>query len=349
MRAPPRYRLVGQKPGESDDNDDPRRRRRGVFATPCCFFFLFGILLAITAVVITLVIVLTPAASAIVVITTTTTTVTTTTTSTSTTTGTTTTTMAPTTPPFQCNNSNATYNYLMDAPPLAPQGAQVMYYNNSVYYASGNRGVILSGQYLWPINEDTLVLGDNLYPMDYPWEDQIIGMGYWANGNRFIFSERQYRNLWSTNVSGGDVQLLMQLDRERRGLAIVGDLAYLPSSSTSVQPFLRTIQEIALNNNTVLRNISGSDVDGLIEVAYGTATHPITGEIWIVWSPVGYTNVWVGTFNTETGYCTRICAGPLISGVSGISFDSYGRLWFVTGGAPPGAIYRFDGGTPCLC
>jgi hypothetical protein len=243
---------------------------------------------------------------------------------------------------------NATYSFLMNAPPLSPQGAQVMYYNNSVYYASGNRGVILTGQYLWPINEDSLVLGDNLYPMDYPWEDQITGMGYWANGNRFIFAERQYAHLWSTNVTGGDVQLLMKLDRERRGLAIVGDLAYLPSASSSGQPFRRTVQEIALNNNTVLRNISASDAQGLIEVAYGTATHPLTGDIWIVWSS-STLQVWIGTFNPQTGYCRRICGGPVFFGISGISFDSKGRLWFVTGGGPPGPIYRFERGTPCIC
>lgn len=255
---------------------------------------------------------------------------------------------------FQCDSvGGSAPTFLMNAPPLAPMGAQVMYYNNAIYYASGNRGIILSGQYLWPINENTLALGDNLYPMDYPWEDQIIGMGYWQNGNRFIFSERNYQNLWSTNVTGGDVQLLMVLDRERRGIAIKGDLAYLSSAASSGSPFVYSVQEIALNNNTVLRNVSAYDTAGFIRVAFGMATHPITGQIWMVWAsrdlPFSGSLRWIGIYDPQTGFCTRVCKGPVLTDVSGIAFDSHGRLWLVQGGDPPGGIYMFERGTPCLC
>lgn len=261
-----------------------------------------------------------------------------------------------TTPPFQCNDTMAALpQFLMDAPPGAPSGATVMFCqaNNSIYYASGNRGVILSGQYLWPINPDTLAIGANLYPSDYPWEDQITGMGYWANGNRFIFAERNYANLWSTNLLGGDVQHLLALDRERRGIAIRGDLAYLCNSGVSPPPYSYSIAEINLNTNTTVRYFNASDEAGFIQGAGGMTTHPITGDVWISWVPEGvpFGNAprWIGTINLETGVCTRMCNGPFLSDISGIAFDNQGRLWITLGGQPPGAIYRYNGGTPCLC
>jgi hypothetical protein len=145
----------------------------------------------------------------------------------------------------------------------------------------------------------------------------------------------------------------MVLDRERRGIAIKGDLAYLSSAASSGSPFVYSVQEIALNNNTVLRNVSAYDTAGFIRVAFGMATHPITGQIWIVWAsrdlPFSGSMRWIGTYDPQTGFCTRVCKGPVLTDVSGIAFDSHGRLWLVQGGDPPGGIYMFERGTPCLC
>jgi hypothetical protein len=218
--------------------------------------------------------------------------------------------------------------------------------NNSMFYASGNRGVILTGQYLWPIDPDTLVFGTNVYPSDYPWEDQITGMGYWAgNGSRFIFAERQYANLWSTDLQGGDVQHILTMDRERRGIAIVGDLAYLPNTINN------GVQVISLSTNAVvIPDIGATDIAGPVVRTYGMTTHPITGEIWGAWDAAGAPfAIYFGVFNATSGFYTRACDGPFMASVSSIAFDSTGRLWISIGGAPPGDIYRYNGGTPCLC
>lgn len=297
-----------------------------MFGWWCCCGIGFVVLLGLSAVVITVPLVTRPPARVV-------------------TTTSTTTTAAPTAPPFQCNDTMPSLPQILMSPPIeAPSGAALMWspVNASMFYASGNRGVIISGQYLWPINPDTLVVGPNVYPADYPWEDQITGMGYWEN--RFIFAERQYANLWSTDLMGGDVQLILTMDAERRGIAIVGDLAYLPSTVNN------GVQVISLSTNAVVGNIGATDIAGPVTRTYGMTTHPITGDIWGAWDAAGAPfAIYFGVFNATSGFYTRACNGPFVASVSSIAFDGDGRMWMSIGGQPPGDIYRYNGGTPCLC
>jgi len=237
--------------------------------------------------------------------------------------------------------------FLMNPPPLAPAGAALMWspVNNSMFYASGNRGVILPGQYLWPIDPNTLAIGPNVYPLDYPWEDQITGMGYWAgNGSRFIFAERNYANLWSTDLMGGDVHLVLNMITEHRGIAIVGDFAYLPGVADN------SVLQVSLSTNSIVQTIAATDISGPVSRTYGMTTHPITGEIWGAWDAVGAPfEIYFGVLNVTSGFYTRSCNGPFAASVSSIAFDGEGRLWMSIGGEPPGDLYRYDGGTPCLC
>ena len=83
-------------------------------------------------------------------------------------------------------------------------------------------------------------------------------------------------------------------------------------------------------------SLGGSDVGG----CNGLATHPNTGDVWIIVKQSG--NRILGTINTGNGVVTSV--GVLSDNFAGIAFDPAGTLYGVTGdgAAVPETLYTLD-------
>ena len=193
-----------------------------------------------------------------------------------------------------------------------------------LYHTSG----ISDGQeFLETINPTTLAIGANLVPGDTygpSSAQEISGIVWYPPLNAFIVMDRD-ENIYSVTTGGVFTQIATYTGSYLRGFAVVGASIY------GVVPGGGGGQLIEFNPNTgaEISNIQMTDGGSNVNKTTGLTTHPITGDVYVVFEDPVDGLRHLGTVDLVTGVITDL--GDMGDNFAGITFDASGNLFAISG------------------
>ena len=203
--------------------------------------------------------------------------------------------------------------------------------NGLMYHASGLGD---GSEYFETVDLNTLTVGPNLFPGNTGLPNEIFGMAWYPPLNGFIAMDIN-SNIFLID-SAGATTLLSNFETNLRGLAVVGTRVF------GVDPFGANIYELDPNTGATLNSVPVV-IDGtpITSGSTGLTTHPITGEVYIIFKSGG-PNRSLGIIDPETGIGTDL--GNTFQRFSGISFDAAGNLYAISGdgATPPETLFEIE-------
>ena len=206
--------------------------------------------------------------------------------------------------------------------------------NGLLYHVSG---ISDTEEFFETVNPSTMIIGPNLAGGTYGPDaaSEITAIVWYPPLNAFIAIDLD-ENIFSVNPTTGAFTMHATLESgaNTRGLAVVG----APGMERVYGVETLSSELIEFDPMTGVENFSVSITRGGLPVsrANGLATHPNTGDVYIIYTPNGGGSVprRLGIIDLDTGEVTDL--GNMGLRFAGITFDSDGGLFAITGdGATP--------------